>query len=345
MSWVRLDDGLCMHPKVLRLQASGNVAALALWTLALSRAGQRGTDGVVDRDYAALMFRDELEQMAAALVEVGLWKVCGDTWRIHDFADYNADAKSRAELSEKRRAAGRKGGQAKARRQAGDKPVALASRGAGAGQGVACSPVPVPDPVPDPESSSSARPPGCDVIEDGLTALGLTVPAADLDSLLAEYPHRDPHDVAARLARWQHRNPIDHAVGALRHVLGEMPELPPTAQRYPSGPGDAEAVQRAVRRLRESHAMWWDEHRVVGRNGAGALVVEARAADHPRRAGVDEFREALGCPVVLQSPRLAAAKASRTPATGAPSRAAGTAAEFDFLERLHAEATTEEDTP
>lgn len=86
--WVRLDDKLHSHPKVLALFDGGHAeSALALWLLAASWSGDQLTDGVIPR----VQVRRLGFTVAAAeeLVRVGLWCVCDEGWAFHDWLTYN----------------------------------------------------------------------------------------------------------------------------------------------------------------------------------------------------------------------------------------------------------------
>jgi hypothetical protein len=169
VSWVRLDDTLHSHPKVL----DAGLEALGLWALALSHCGAYLTDGHVRRAAAMRLAGapDVLERLASTLVRVGLWEVhpSGDGWQVHDFLAYNpsrAEVQSqRSDLSEKRAEAGRKGAASRWHRDgtANAKPhgngVANADGKDGNCHGPDHGPVPSrPDPDPDPIPSAPSEP-------------------------------------------------------------------------------------------------------------------------------------------------------------------------------------------
>lgn len=72
MSWLKIDDGLFLHPKWLRTPA----ASRALWVTALGWCNENRTRGWVDRDVADAIadvsFFDE-NVPAISLVGAGLW--------------------------------------------------------------------------------------------------------------------------------------------------------------------------------------------------------------------------------------------------------------------------------
>lgn len=109
MSWARVDDGWWCHPKVmgLSLQARGLWVSALSWSCAQRRA-------IVPPQYLTMVGAGL--EVAAELVTAGLWLEHPDGWQIHDWSEYQEQS-----LSEKRAAAGRKGGEAKAKK-APDQP-------------------------------------------------------------------------------------------------------------------------------------------------------------------------------------------------------------------------------
>lgn len=83
MSWFKVDDRLCFHPKVL---AAGN-AAMGLWVRAGSWcAGFPERNGKVSAEILKSLgasLRD-----ANRLVEVGLWSKDGDDFQFHDWEEF-----------------------------------------------------------------------------------------------------------------------------------------------------------------------------------------------------------------------------------------------------------------
>ena len=93
MPWARLDDGFYAHPKVLKLDK--DLPALTLWVLGLSYCAQQKTDGFLTRPAATrLVGPDHVDNWAAALVRVKLWRRARGGWRYHDYTDYNFDRKT-----------------------------------------------------------------------------------------------------------------------------------------------------------------------------------------------------------------------------------------------------------
>lgn len=82
MPWFKIDDGFHCHPKVLE---AGN-EAVGLYARCGSWASQQLTNGFVPTSIALLYGGREL---AAALVDVGMWVPVDGGWLMHDYLDYN----------------------------------------------------------------------------------------------------------------------------------------------------------------------------------------------------------------------------------------------------------------
>lgn len=109
MTWVRLDDGIYDHPKILAVDPGDRL--LYVWGLCWS--SRHGTDGLIPRSalpYLAL-FAGADDDAADRLVAAGLWHpIDGAGWTVHDFGDYQPSAAEVAELRRKRSESGRVGG-------------------------------------------------------------------------------------------------------------------------------------------------------------------------------------------------------------------------------------------
>lgn len=308
MSWLKISDDLPMHPKVLALQRRGQLAALSPWTLALARAGQQGTDGVVDRDYLQLMFGD-LSEHAAALVDVGLWDTAEDGWRIHDFADYNPTSQAQAEVSAKRREAGKKGAAVRWGKQP-DSTLPSGSHSdridsASAPHDAANGPVPVPVPNPEQSRRAQARPHQAEAVEAILqpiaARLGIAAPSADtLDELLTQHIDRDAVAAAREVRAWSQRENLRNLLGALKRALTDAhppKTAPASGEACPNGTTDPAAIAawaavlpKLSERLSESDFGIWIEpmhaHRVEGDTLVIAAPDEIRKWLDDRFAGV-----------------------------------------------------------
>ena len=90
MTWVKLDDQLHAHPKVMRAW-NARPAALGLHLLALSHCGAYMTDGFVEEAFVGMKLprKVERDKTVATLIEVGLWEPAEGGYCIHDFLEYN----------------------------------------------------------------------------------------------------------------------------------------------------------------------------------------------------------------------------------------------------------------
>lgn len=142
MAWIRYDDQFYSNPKVTRVVAE-DPGALALHVLANTWTNSQRHPGYVPAHQPAILLCDRVKagEWAAVLVRAGLWhehdKLCAECaeeyadlppdavgFVFHNAQEYRAPARyhtvpgTPADLSEKRREAGRLGGQAKAAKRA-----------------------------------------------------------------------------------------------------------------------------------------------------------------------------------------------------------------------------------
>lgn len=90
MSWVRLDDNFCDHPKVVGLSDR----AFRLHVEALCYCGRFLTDGEVSAQaitYLGTKVRRP-ERAVAELIAAGLWDRVGKAYRIHNYLRYQPSA-------------------------------------------------------------------------------------------------------------------------------------------------------------------------------------------------------------------------------------------------------------
>ena len=108
MAWVKLDDAMPGHPKVM----AAGPQAFALDVAGICYSNKHATDGFIATHSlaAVLPCLPNAKRWAARLVEVGRWHPVDGGWRIHDIADYQPTAEEQKDISRKRAAAGRKGG-------------------------------------------------------------------------------------------------------------------------------------------------------------------------------------------------------------------------------------------
>lgn len=116
MSWAKLSDDFHSHPTI-RAALGRDPAAVALYVIGLSFAGNYETDGALPEWFAQSVFPNEERRRdaLATLIDLGLWSPNDQGYTIRNYLAYNA---SRAELEhgrEARRRAGREGGKASGR--------------------------------------------------------------------------------------------------------------------------------------------------------------------------------------------------------------------------------------
>lgn len=103
--WAKLHNDLWSSRKWMSI----SLAAQGLWTTAVAYSNTMRTYGKLEGHLLPL-FRGTPE-LAAELVDAGLWDVDGDGWQIHDWDDHQTSREHAESVSAKRAAAGRKGGQ------------------------------------------------------------------------------------------------------------------------------------------------------------------------------------------------------------------------------------------
>jgi len=94
MAWIRIDDRMPYHPKVIGLSAE----AFRLYVASLCYAGGHETDGFVPASALPVLWGTA--RTAAELERAGLWDRSDGGWSIHDYLQYNP---SRADLEDARR--------------------------------------------------------------------------------------------------------------------------------------------------------------------------------------------------------------------------------------------------
>ena len=266
MTWGKVDDKLHSHPKPER----AGLAAMGLWTLALSYCCDLLTDGVVSRERAARLAGgpSTAAKLAAALVAARLWhpadapcddEACTahrqpdgtDGWRFHAWGSYQPTRASVDAERKRKQEAGRRGGISKAERVAAAKAPDVAPAVAGAVAPAspvplvaALPPIPIPIPNPDPP-----KPP------DGGLALS-PVERKPAKRARAPKPDDEPHPPG-------HAEVVEAYFGAFEAARGSKPVF-----------GGAEGT--AVRRLLEA----------VGGDADRAITI-VRSAYEPGRFGRD----------------------------------------------------------
>jgi hypothetical protein len=108
MPWIKLDDGIALHPKFTTIGAE----ASWFWVCGLSYSARYLTDGFIpENTLGVLGIGKRYKKHVAALVSVGLWDIVEGGYRIHDYHDYQPSKDDIEQRREYRREAGRIGGQ------------------------------------------------------------------------------------------------------------------------------------------------------------------------------------------------------------------------------------------
>jgi hypothetical protein len=113
MTWFRIDDSFYDHPKVF----DAPDCAVSLWTRAGTWSARNLTDGFVPTGMPARLCGDP-DTAVKELVRRGLWSRSSGGYQFRDWMDYQPSSDEVKALREKRAAAGRQGGLAKARGKA-----------------------------------------------------------------------------------------------------------------------------------------------------------------------------------------------------------------------------------
>jgi hypothetical protein len=82
VTWVKLDDAMPRHPKVVRLSVQAKWALIEIWCYAAAYK----TDGYVEEPVAKTLARPKV---IAELVAADLLHRNGKGWVIHDWLDHN----------------------------------------------------------------------------------------------------------------------------------------------------------------------------------------------------------------------------------------------------------------
>lgn len=93
--WVKLDDGLLDHPKILRAGASskreGRATAIGIFAVGLLYTNRHLTDGFLPLAAIGSLF-DKPVAAVALMTDAGLWRKVEGGYQIHDYADHNPRA-------------------------------------------------------------------------------------------------------------------------------------------------------------------------------------------------------------------------------------------------------------
>ena len=111
MPWAKVDDKLHGHPKA----AKAGLEALGLHLLAMSHCAAYETEGHVGRSFPEEKAGVSWSGLTDSLVKSGLWEVNGNGWLIHDWLKYNPSRAQAKRLAKQKQAAGKRGGEVKAK--------------------------------------------------------------------------------------------------------------------------------------------------------------------------------------------------------------------------------------
>jgi hypothetical protein len=108
MAWVKLDDSMPHHPKVI----AAGPEAFALDVAAICYSNRYGTDGKIAKHLLPHLLPGlkNVEHFASILLQVGRWFEDENGYVIHDISEYQPSSKQAKDVSVKRSLAGRKGG-------------------------------------------------------------------------------------------------------------------------------------------------------------------------------------------------------------------------------------------
>lgn len=114
MAWMKVDDGLGQHRKILSIPRIIRKQSIGVWTLAGSWVSANLTDGYVPAYYLDEIGADQIE--VDALVKAGLWEAVEEGFQFHDWLDVNP---SKVQVMAERRASADR--QKRARERAAEK--------------------------------------------------------------------------------------------------------------------------------------------------------------------------------------------------------------------------------
>lgn len=115
LPWVRLDTQFAHNPKVVELVADGRRDALFVYVASIAYCGGQGTDGFIPKHSLFLIHGTPAD--AEALMEVGLWHMAPNGWRVNGWDEFQVSD----EQARMRRERAQKGGIAKAQKAAAEK--------------------------------------------------------------------------------------------------------------------------------------------------------------------------------------------------------------------------------
>ena len=122
MTWVKLDTGIYLHPKVQAI----SLLSRWLYVSSLCYAARYRTDGWIPNRALSGLVPETKRPLTAvkALVEVGLWEQADGGWKIHDYGHYQRSSEQISFDENDAASRGRAGTRARARLRA--RPLASA---------------------------------------------------------------------------------------------------------------------------------------------------------------------------------------------------------------------------
>lgn len=297
MGWVKLDDQRAMNKK---LRQAG-FEARGLDEAAICQVSADMTDGFIAEETVEMLAAAHRcrnwRKLAAVLCDVGRWEDAPGGWVIHDYLEYNPTKAQWEETVNKKKAAGKRGGQASAsaRGAAVASPPARApgkASGAAAaqrsGQAVPSRPVPSRDIS---QSSSTLQQPASGISDDDddpiIEALRILAERDLEDRIAAKGP-------VARTDLWlttAYQNRVQRHADELADLAGLsaaeiVDRLEPPGGTVAEDPGDTLARAAAEQRRRQSiecsecdNTGWAGGDPANGKCPCGRLMTAAELAE------------------------------------------------------------------
>ena len=196
MTWLRLDDGFCEHPKVDALSAE----SFKLHVAGLCYCARNLTDGRIPELAALRLTATARRKHVTELVESGLWRQVSDGYTIKNFLEFNP---SKADVNRERELARERQRKARASRRDNSVSHAAPSR-------------PVPSPTKEVSSISDSTRAVDNSTEDERVAAALDIVAAQRVAQVANVRSK-PALTRTILANLRAEEALDVEAGRLLH--------------------------------------------------------------------------------------------------------------------------------
>jgi hypothetical protein len=215
MTWGKVDDQLHSHPK----PEEAKLEAMGLWVLGLSYCCAYLTDGFITPERVRRIAGNRGAVLAAKLVTARLWEVVEGGWQYHDWAHYQPTREDALAERERKRLAGKKGGETKAARIAEAKAHAVAPA-SGLLAELALPPSrPVPSPYPE-QSQTRTREASGDHPDPEVQKL---VAAIEAEPKFRAIPPPDIRALAVRAMPEGNRKPIAWHMNSIQEAAADTP--------------------------------------------------------------------------------------------------------------------------